>query len=518
MAFARAARRVPSMVVMLALTMLALGTAGCGTVERWFGDDEPKDVEVESITTVTFGGCLRAFGSNVYDMDATANGSDVLYISSQRPPNLPEGAAWGRDDRALYIRSTGDNGAQRFNYIARSWELEDASTGIAAYSTPRPGQTGVEGYSPSEVMREVQISDAGERLLIGVSRDSEQSIARLYHGAVPADVLNEKLSPAEEGGLSPVPVNSTRYSEPVRQWLLSPDGSKVAAEVGSMGELRVYDFDDDQVELFLLGEENEIVKDTGLPIAYVTDQDDEQILDAEGQPQPIGIDPDHRPAVLVDGAKMAWSSDGSRLALARSQGVGSAVIDVLDVDAGEMQRVRRFDATDLVDSDDGRSYRVTWSMPQIAWSADDASLYVMVTPLGGPELFYDTQFRELDLETGRDVNDRYQEIRRPNNWRTEPANLINIGGDERFAFTWEDHLYRGDAPGGAASELGSPVQLTSFPDGVRVLYEDPVYTSGADALLFRVQDRNTLRVGERTSASGDCPADAAPVEGEDSVQ
>jgi hypothetical protein len=367
-------------------------------------------------------------------------------------------------------------------------------------------------------MRAVEISDQQERLVVAVSReDSGETLTGLYHGSIPADVLSTKLSPGEEGegSLTPVTVNSQRFSEPIQQWSLSPDGSRVAAEVGTDGELRVYDFGSNTLQHFTLGEDNEIVMGEGLPLAYATDGEGNQLL-VGGQPQALGIDPNHRPAVLVTGAKMTWSPDGQRLALARNVGVGSAIVDVLNVVDGTMTRVKRFDASDVRDDSDGRTYRVTWSMPQLAWSAEADSLYMMLTPVGGPELFYDTQFWEINADSGDSESGYYQEIRRLENWKTEPANLVNIGQDESFVFTWEDHLYRGDAPGGVAEQLGSPVQLTSFPDGVQVLYETPIYTSAQDAVLFRISDRGTLRVGERTSASAsECPADAAPaVEGE----
>ena len=229
MAFARAARRARTLFVACSMLAMAAGTAGCDTVQNWFGDDEPQDVELESISTVSFGGCIRAFGSDVFDVDASADGTVAVYISGQKPPNLPEGAGWRGDDRALYIRWTDSNGAQRYNYLARSWEVDDAGGVIAAYSTPRPGQTGMQGFSPRETMREVQISDKQERLVIAVSReDSGETLTGLYHGAIPADVLNTKLSPGEEGegSLSPVAVNSQRFSEPIQQWSLSPTGDR----------------------------------------------------------------------------------------------------------------------------------------------------------------------------------------------------------------------------------------------------------------------------------------------------
>ena len=95
-----------------------------------------------------------------------------------------------------------------------------------------------QGFRPLETMRQVQISDGKERVVIAVSREKGgDDLVGLYHGSIPSDVLSTKLSPGEEGDgkLSTVPLNSQRFSEPIQQWALSPDGARVAAEVGMDG-------------------------------------------------------------------------------------------------------------------------------------------------------------------------------------------------------------------------------------------------------------------------------------------
>ncbi len=493
MALSRATRCARALFLGVSVFAFAAVSTGCDLLSS-FSSDEPQEVNEEDVVNVVFGGCLRAFGRDVFDVAATGDGSTVLYISAQRPPNLADEAVWRRDDRALYIRQLSEGGAPRLNFLARTWEVEDTESQVPAYSTPRPGQSSVDGFRPTEMMEGVEISEDGRLVVIAVSRGNSSTLMRLYQGAVPDDVLNTKLSPNEDGGLAPIPVNNVHLSEPIQQWSLSPDGSRVAAEVGTLGELRVYDLAEGRPYVYGLDGANEIVVGDTLP-AEAPDMDDE-----------------HRAGVLLRGGEMHWSPDSSRVAIARTVGVGSAIVQVLDVASGELKQLRRYDATVLT-ANDGRDYEVTWSTPQLSWSAAGDSLYMLQTPIGGPELFYNSQFREIDADSGQRLGDA-SEITRFANWRTEPANLINMGTDESFLFEWEDHLYRANVPGGSTNGLESPSQLTSFPEGVSVIYDTPPdYVLETDTAYFRVMDRGTLRVGERSHVSqSECPNDvqAAP--------
>lgn len=469
-------------LMVLGVALISLFVAGCREQE----DDTTQENQETGPDTGSFAACLPWYENDVESLAVSADGSRWLYLSGRKPTGLPSDASWRSDDLAIFVRDRNADGSSRSRYIATSWDTSDEVTVYATVSLG--GSSGTSPLSLPETMRDVALSADGGRFLVSVDQTGVDSgRAKLYHGVVPpADDTTSILAPGD-GGLTVLPINNLVGTEGIGGFEYSPDGAKVAAVVGSRTELRVYDIDSETIYAYELGSQNEIVVRNEMPEAATN----------------IGVS--RQPAIRVTSGGLIWSPDSTRIAFVRPEGVGTKSIYILDYASGDLAFVRAFENS---------------TVPQIAWSSDGASLFVMSTKLSTYQTYGDSEFRRIQAaENGSDIGSGVAiERSRPEflNWSTEPSNLVNVD-DETLLFTWEGRLYRLIATGGELA--GAPyVPLTVFHlidrlvrRGVAVEYERPFASTSLDSVVFLVRDGNRTTIGERTFATAEsCPEVVAP--------
>ncbi len=452
-------------VVPLAAVVL-LSTAGCDRLRR-----SPAPGEVtQAQQIVDYGPCLPMFGRSVLSAAMDGEGGKALVISGQRPDFIDE-AAWRADDRALYLMEFPAEGSPTMRAIARSWRAVDE---IPPYATPSDESTRPPVPIP-ENMLEVQLDESGTRFVLGVARAGVYGrFAKLYAGTVPTGTV-QLLSP--DNGLAVIPMNDYQGTEGVISYSLSADGSKVAAVVGSQGEIRIYDLVASQLTVYDLGADGKTVVRHDLPPAMTS------------------IEQERRPAVASNGTTyLAWSPQSDRLAVSMDLGVANTSLAILDIANGELSVVQRFQNR---------------TVPHAAWAADGQSLFVMVTRLSGPQIFGDTEIRRLAaVENGRHVA-QGGVLSRPLGYRGEPGALVSFGDDEHFLFVWDGSLYRLDVPGGVPAQA---TYLPLTPPAMRVHYLKPSVALSRELILFVAADDFSTRLAQRSFAlHDDCPVTATGV-------
>ncbi len=458
-------RRRWSIVVVAALVVLT-STAGCDRLRRTASPGEVTQAQ----QVVDYGPCLPMYSRAVLSAAMDREGTKVLFVSGQRPDFIDE-AAWGADDRALYLMEFPADGAPTLRAIARSWQATDE---IPAYATPSDEYTRSPVPIP-ENMLDVQLDESGTRFVLGVTRGGVYGrYAKLYTGTVPTEA-GRLLSP--EDGLTVIPINDYQGTEGVTSFTISPDGSKVAAVVGSQGEIRIYDLVASQLTVYDRGADGKTVVRHDLPPAMTS------------------IDQQRRPAVASNGTLyLRWAPQADRLAVSMDLGIANTSLAILNIATGEMSVVARFQDR---------------TVPHVAWASDGQSLFVMVTRLSGPQTFGDTEIRRLAAtENGRHVA-QGGVLSRPLGYRGEPGALVSFGDDEHFVFVWDAALYRLDMPGGVPAQA-TYVPLT--PSLFRVQYVHPSLAFSKERVIFVASDDFSSRLAERSYAlHDDCPITATGV-------
>lgn len=465
--------------------VLALLAGGCNRGDEPTTADDPQ--QDGGPASGSYAACLSWYEDDVESLAVSADGKRWLYLSDRRPSGLPEEASWSSGDLALYVRDRNDDGSTlRSRYIATSWDTSDE---VSVYATPDlQGASSTDPLGLAESLRDVALSADGSSFLVAVDQVGIRGgYAKLYHGVVPPTEDTTSVLAPGEGGLTVVPINNLAATESIGNYAFSPDGTKVAAIVGPRSELRVYDVGTGTIYAYSLGEENEIVVENEMPQAAIN----------------IGVS--RQPAISVSTGEVVWSPDSTRLAFSRPEGVGTMALYVFDFASGDLSLVSRFENA---------------TVPQVAWSADGASLFTMSTQLSTYQAYGNTQFRRIEAqENGSDLGSGATIVRSGAeflNWKTEPANLVNLD-DVHLFFTWEGRLYRMIAEGG---DLGGapfgPVTVFHLNDtlldrGVSVEYERPFAAAAMDTIVFPVRDGARTRIGERTYATAaTCPEIVAP--------
>jgi len=466
MPFHRPNGRARPILGLAAAVLLSSALTGCELLG--LGGNEVDAVAVE--THEEYGPCWPTYGDEVRAASMSADGSRVLYLSGERPGNLPDEASWRDADRAVYVR---DNATGDTRYIAQSWDPIDKLPVWATDDPARSFQT--EPLELPEDLADLEMARTSERFVLAVKQSTVGSgFSKLYTGMVPAAGARTLLLP--DSGLSIVPVNDNRATEGIRLFTLSDDGSKLAVIAGVLGEVRVYDFDAQQL------------------ITYTIDADGDVEVGHDLPPAATGIDTSRVPAVATAGAmRLTWSPGADRLAIARDAGVGESGLAILDVATGGLTALRDFPSSTL---------------PDIVWAADGNSLFVMTTQIAPPSIFGETALRRIASAEGGEELFAGGRISRPPGYRTEPSNFAGFGDDEHFVFTWEGALWRLDTPGGDTSKA-SYIQVT--PAEMPVMYRMPSVSPTASEVLFIVNDRFGRHIGRRLHALEDrCPLVATP--------
>ncbi len=427
----------------LATLLLIPLVAACGGTET----------TVDTESTADFGACFDAFGSYVLASAVNGAGTTMLYLTASKPAFVSDDA-WHSGDRALVMQ---DLKAARTRAIVLTWPPGDTSE-IPVWATANPAAQSTARPVPlTEHMIALDYSATGERFLLGVRRQGvEGLIAKLYAGVVPAIDDTQILEPGH--GLDLIPINDFEATEGIRSAALSPDGSKVAAVVGNQGEVRIYDIVNQELLVYSQGPEGGTVITHELPLR-----------------SSVSMDTDRQPAVASLGQMLVqWSPQGDRLAIATDPpGTSKTALAIMNPANGSLTTVRTFqDAT----------------VPQVAWSSDGQSLFVMTTELIAGSVFGNTAIRHIAAaEGGKDVNKGGQ-IVQPAGYNSEPANLVNFGDDQRFVFTWEGWLWRLKVQNGdltqALAEKISPREAT-------VPYLRPYVSLAEDLAVFSASTRGT---------------------------
>jgi len=469
MAVVRPTRRFPALLFILAAVFVITALTGCDVLDR-LGDDK-GEINSVAVTSVNHGLCSPIYGSRVDAAAISGDGSRVMYVTRRQPANWPDDRGWRSTDRALMVRDIPAVGDATVRYIAVTWPGED----IGAYATAEPDGGQVKPRSMPETMVDLRLAKDGERFVVGVVREGVVGqYAKLYSGTVPATGSAE-LEP--ENGLSLIPINDYKGTEGINYFVMSDDGSKLAAAVGDLGEVRIYDLDSQELTVYTRGEEGETIVEHTLPRA------------------PTNLTDTRVPAVASKGTiHLALSPSGDRLTIAHDEDVpGQTALTQLDIASGELVLVRRF---------------VNSTVPHVVWASDGQSLFVLNTPLVPGTIFGDTEIRRLAAaKDGREVSPGGK-LPRSLGYRTEPAFLTGFGDDEHFIFVWEQSLWRLTAPGGNPAKA-SYIQLTR--PTMEVRYLPPSVSVSSERAVFVVEDLTGTHVGERTDIFDDaCPRLATP--------
>ncbi len=471
----RHARRIVAAIALAALMPL-LGACDL------FGNEPPLE-EVAETVDVGHGPCIPTYGRQVLAADMNAAGSRILFLTASKPGTLPEEQGWGSDDRALVVLDFAGDGSANSRHIATGWSARAA---IEPYATEEPDQTRSNEIDLPEQMVDLDMDADGGRFVVGVKqRGSIGTFSGLYQGSIPASGTSN-LDPEE--GLSPVEIISPSGIEGVSNFWLSPDGSRVAAIVGTLNELRVYDLDaeSDNLSVYELGQDGEVVVDHEMPEASTS------------------IEVGHRrPAYASKGTiRAVWAPNSRRLALVRHQSdlaVGRSTLEIVDTDSGASELVGSYDVS---------------TAPHVAWAADGASLWVMRTPIGSASdtPFGDAQIRHVEAAEGGAEIGPGASLPRPLGWRSDPGSLTVFQPGQSLIYSWENRIYRLDLTGGdlAGAESAYLLLRQRVPQDLRVLPDDPVASADADRVMFLVQDAGGMRIAIRDHAGQDnCPLDQA---------
>ncbi len=467
------------------LVLLAPLTAGCDSIPNPFAEEPPPEILVE--TQGSYAACLPWYGQSVIAAAMDDAGNRVMYLTADKPPTLPEEQSWGSTDRAVIVQDKQASGAYNERHILTTWDPIDS---IPQYATAIPGTPSPEGVGIAEDMVDLQLDQAGNRFVVAVDMKTIRNAhAKLYTGSVPEPGTTLSI---EDKSLVQVPVNDPVKTEGVVSFALSPDGSKVAAIVGSAGELRVFDFNAPQNGLFI----------------YERDKAGNPVVKHELPAVETSINVRRAPLVANRGLiSMVWSPDSTQLAIVQDDNtaqVGRKTLDIMSVADGKLTHVRTLSNT---------------TAPHVAWAADGKSLFVMNTPLIGAEgatsdsMFTDTEIRRIAAEKGGKEIGGGAKLTRLLGIRGEPVYFRNFGDDEHFLTLWDGQAVRIHAPGGDLT------QLTTLPvgpnrDDAAVMPALPYVSKAADTALFITRDGNGQHVGLRTAVLQDeCP-DLAPAEGE----
>ncbi|MEO8083057.1 MAG: hypothetical protein ABI780_04490 [Ardenticatenales bacterium] len=448
---------------------LALSISGCDTWSNLTGGGNKGEPEV--VAPSQYAPCLESYGRGVSSVASTADGKRDFYISNELPSNVNKDA-WTSSSRAVYEL---DVATQRLRPLASTWDSEFT---IAAYATLDPARpTPVREIRIAEKIEQLQVSADGNRIVIGVSRkDLTGGLSTLYYGAVPPGGA-ASLRPGEGGGLAPIKVNDDVNDEAIQGFSLAPDGKSVAAIVGDMGEVRVFDIDAGQVRVYSLGKENAITVTNDLPVPLLN----------------IGVD--RQPAITANGAQLVWSPDSAHIAYATPVGVGGWAVQILDPATGKPTLIHRFEDT---------------TQPQSAWAQDGQSLYIATTETSGTETFGNTSIRRYTAAKDGKTIGGVGLIERPVNLRTVPA-FLTLVGDDVLLFNWEKQLFRFTIKEGDLGKATFRPLTERYPAKVGVLAQPIFGATAADRAVFMINDPavgNRMGVYSHLTAEN-CPAPTA---------
>ena len=221
---------------------------------------------------------------------------------------------------------------------------------------------------------------------------------------------------APDKGLELIPINNFGALEGIQSFTLSSNGNKVAAVVGQMGAVRVYDIPSKKLSVYLADKAGKVSLSDKLP------------------PVQTNLNSINTEAVASQGGMhLTWDPQGQHLAVARKEGVSDAAVWLLDIATGKLTQVRRFQNSTL---------------PHVAWAKDGASMFVLNTPNVSGSVFGDSEIRRIQAkEKGADVG-KGAGLKRVQGMKAEPIGLTAFGDDTHFLFIWDGVLYRLDMPGG----------------------------------------------------------------------
>lgn len=444
---------------------LALSISGCGVLPDWLTGGGAEEQQV--LAPSSYAPCLDSYGTGVSSVASTADGKRDFYVSSEMPSNVSKDA-WTANSRAVYEFEVG---TRVLRPIASTWDSEYT---IAAYATLDPARpTPVREIRIAEKIEQVQVSGDGNRIVIGVSRKNlTGGLSSLYYGAVPPGGA-ASLRPGQDGGLTPIKINDDLNQEAIQGFSLSPDGKRVAAIVGDMSEVRVYDIDAAKVFVYTLGDKNAIKVDNALPAPSLS----------------IGVD--RQPAITANGAQLVWSADSSTLAYATPVGVGGWAVQTLDPAKGTPVLVHQFEDT---------------TQPQVAWAPDGKSLYVATTATSGTETFGNTSIKRYTAAKDGKTIGGTGLIERPVNWRTVPV-LLTLVGEDVLLFNWEKQLFRFTIKEGDLGKATFRPLTERYPNKVAVLAQPIFGSAAADRAVYMINDP---AIGNRVGVYSHLTAESCP--------
>jgi hypothetical protein len=472
-----------------AFLVVASSLASCGL----FGDKDPV-TEVAVIDNISHGACLPSYGSQVLAADMNEAGTRVLYLTEARPATLPEEQSWSQNDRALVVLDINDSGAANERHIATTWT---STASIQRYATEEPEKTAPKPIQLSEQMQSVQMDKMGASFVVAVSRQGGRGVYQaLYSGTIP-ESGTAQLDPEE--GLSLIEIVSTSGVEGINDFWFAPEGDKVAALVGDLNELRVYDIkaDSNNLTVYSLDKDGEVVVEHSLP-----------------EPS-TNLDNSRRPAMMNRGhIKATWSPSSDRLAITRGESeVSRSSLLSFDVATGESELIRSYNGS---------------TAPDVAWDDAGQALWVLNTPMRGSgggtdSVFGNTQVRKIKAEEDGDEIGSGASLARQLGWRSTPGDLAVLSDNESLLYISEQGLYRLDLNAGSLANASSSYMLLRqrVPKDLSVIPGTVVASKASDRVMFLMQDRAGVHVALRNEASAascsiDDPAveEDAPAEGE----